>query len=72
MDIITPIKELVTGLPDAEEDFWEHLDPFPVFAESVHELRGLYSAQDPCDPGADREYLTCQKRIAVVWSGKQV
>ena len=44
MDIITLIKELVTGLLDAEEEFLEHLDTFPAFEESVHELTDQMAA----------------------------
>lgn len=44
MDIITLIKELVTGLPDAEEEFLKHPDTFPTFEESVHELTDQMAA----------------------------
>ena len=44
MDIITLIKELVTGLLDAEEEFLKHLDTFPTFEESVHELTDQMAA----------------------------
>ena len=44
MDIIALIKELVTGLLDAEEEFLEHLDTFPAFEESVHGLTDRMAA----------------------------
>ena len=44
MDIITLIRELVTGLLDAEEKFLEHLDTFPAFEESVHGLTDQMAA----------------------------
>ena len=44
MDIITLIKELVTGLLDAEENFLEHLDAFPEFEENVHKLTDQIAA----------------------------
>ena len=44
MDIITLIKELVTGLLDAEEEFLRHLDTFPAFEESVHGLTDQVAA----------------------------
>ena len=44
MDIITLIKELVTGLLNAEEEFLKHLDAFPKFEETVHELTDQMAA----------------------------
>ena len=44
MDIITLIKELVTGLLNAEEEFLKHLDTFPKFEETVHELTDRMAA----------------------------
>ena len=44
MDIITLIKGLVTGLLNAEEEFLKHLDAFPKFEETVHELTDQMAA----------------------------
>ena len=44
MDIITLIKELVTGLLNAEEEFLKHLDAFPKFEETVYELTDQMAA----------------------------
>ena len=44
MDIITLIKELVTGLLNAEGEFLKHLDTFPKFEETVHKLTDRMAA----------------------------
>lgn len=44
MDIIALINGLVSGLLNAEEDFLKHLDTFPAFEETVHELTNQMAA----------------------------
>ena len=44
MDIITLIKDLVTGLLGAEKEFLKHLDTFSEFEENVHGLTDQMAA----------------------------